>query len=212
MAPPATAPDQTAAPGERAAQASEASVIYHSIKPAIAEFKDSPFLKFLYQYLYSIRSKMWSKMHLESEGAYAVSAELIRTIRFIYEENHDSAESQNYIWRQELDRVFSHLFASFGAFRAKHPIEVEVIMGLIRGCEYQAMIPYAPGVVNEPRDASASGAPSQESSGSSSSREPSGAAKKYVQIVGFVHKRWLQRGLDWPDEDKLVHQAMRDSN
>jgi hypothetical protein len=87
---------QSAAPQEDGPGGSgetEASIIFNSIKPSIADFDGSPFLKFLYQYLYSIRSKMWSKMHLESEGAYAVSAELIRTVRFIYEENHDPVES-----------------------------------------------------------------------------------------------------------------------
>ena len=60
---------------------------------------------------------MWSKSHLESEGAYAISAELIRTIRFIYEENRDPVKSQNYVWRQEIDKVFAELFTNFGNFK-----------------------------------------------------------------------------------------------
>jgi hypothetical protein len=60
---------------------------------------------------------MWSKSHLESEGAYAISAELIRTIRFIYEENNDPAKSQNYVWRQEIDKVFAELFKNFGNYK-----------------------------------------------------------------------------------------------
>jgi hypothetical protein len=79
---------------------------------------------------------MWNKMHLESEGAYAISSELIRTIRFIYEENVDPSKSQNHIWRKEIDRVFVNLFANFGSFRVKYPVEIEVVMGLIKGCEY----------------------------------------------------------------------------
>ena len=60
---------------------------------------------------------MWSKSHLESEGAYAISAELIRTIRFIYKEKYDHAKSQNYVWRQEIDKVFAELFTNFGNFK-----------------------------------------------------------------------------------------------
>lgn len=71
----------------------EAQVIFFAVHPQIAVFSESSFLKFIFQYLYNMRSKMWHKTCLESEGAYAVSCELIRTIRFIYEVNHDPENS-----------------------------------------------------------------------------------------------------------------------
>ena len=69
----------------------EAQIIYHKIESKIGKFDKSPFIKFLYQYLTSIRSKMWSKSCLESEGSFAISCEIIRTIRLMYEENSEPA-------------------------------------------------------------------------------------------------------------------------
>jgi hypothetical protein len=98
--------------------------------------------------------------------------------------------------------VFANLFANFGSFRVKYPVEIEVVMGLIRGCEYQAMIPYAPGVVTESKAAAARDVPQPDSGSASNAASPQ---KKYVQVIGFVHKRWLQRGLDWGEADKRVY-------
>lgn len=38
-----------------------------------------------------------------------------------------------------------------------------------------------------------------------------GKQMKYVQVIGFVHKKWLQRTLDWGEEEKRVYSVMRDS-
>jgi hypothetical protein len=47
---------------------------------------------------------MWSKSCLESEGSYAISCEIVKTLRFIYEENFDSA-SKNHNWRVEIEQA-----------------------------------------------------------------------------------------------------------
>lgn len=35
--------------------------------------------------------------------------------------------------------------------------------------------------------------------------------RKYVQVMGFVHKKWLHRTLEWGEEEKRVFPVMRDS-
>lgn len=91
---------------------------------------------------------MWSKSCLESEGSYAISCEIIKTLRFIYEENYE-ADAPNNIWRVEIDAAISKLFKSnnFGQYKKNFPIELEIVMSLIRGCEYLGMTPYASAVV-----------------------------------------------------------------
>jgi hypothetical protein len=46
--------------------------ILHQMQPE-AKFEQSMFLKFLFNYLLSLRSKMWCASDAESEGQYAVS-------------------------------------------------------------------------------------------------------------------------------------------
>jgi hypothetical protein len=47
------------------------------------KFEKSLFIKFMFNYLYCLRSKMWSSSDVESEGLYAVSQTLSATIREI---------------------------------------------------------------------------------------------------------------------------------
>lgn len=128
-------------------------------------------MKFIYQYLYNIRHKMWNKSSIESEGAYAVSCELIRTIRYIYEENYDPQNSQNYKWRLLMDMVFEHLFKNFSSFNSSHPIELEIVMSLVRGCDYQGLLPYASAFISDNKSTADS---------SSSEKVPKVASKSYV--------------------------------
>lgn len=58
------------------------SRILNQVKPKV-KFEKSNFLRFLYNYLFSMRSKMWSTNDAESHGQYAVTltvSELLRTI------------------------------------------------------------------------------------------------------------------------------------
>lgn len=52
---------------------------------------------------------MWSDSCLESEGSYAISCEVIKTLRFIYEENYE-ADATNNVWRVEIEETISKLF------------------------------------------------------------------------------------------------------
>ena len=84
-------------------------------------------------------------------------------------------------------------------------------MSLIRGCEYQGMIPYASAIVTEPQ-ASSDNHSHRDSNSEAKSSENVALNKKYVHIVGFVHKKWLQRGLDWSEDEKRVYEIMKDAN
>jgi hypothetical protein len=91
---------------------------------------------------------MWSKSCLESEGSFAISCNIIKTLRFIYEVNH-STTARNHVWRTEIESAISSLFKSnnFSRYKKNFPIELEIVMSLIRGCEYMGMMPHASAVV-----------------------------------------------------------------
>jgi hypothetical protein len=42
-------------------------------------------MQFLFSYLVNLRSKIWDKNGLESEGTYAVTSEIVRLLRFLTE-------------------------------------------------------------------------------------------------------------------------------
>lgn len=56
--------------------------ILHKVK-STTQFEGSLFAKFLFNYLLSLRSKMWSLSEAESEGQYAVSQLVAETLRII---------------------------------------------------------------------------------------------------------------------------------
>jgi hypothetical protein len=73
------------------------------------------------------------------------------------------------------------------------------------------MIPYASAIVTEPQ-ASSDNHSNRDSNTETKSSENLALNKKYVHIVGFVHKKWLQRGLDWSEDEKRVYEIMKDAN
>ena len=56
--------------------------ILHKVQPK-AKFANSMFIRFLFNYLLSLRSKMWSGADAESDGQYAVSQAVSATLRVI---------------------------------------------------------------------------------------------------------------------------------
>lgn len=142
---------------------------------------------------------MWSKMTLESEGAYALSCEILRTLRLIHEESG----SLNQKWRNELEDLMRNVFMNFGTIRHHSPVDLELVMGLVRGCEFLGMMPYAAGVVTEKRS-------SEEPSAGGGKDSAGGQRKKYVQVVGFVQRRWLSRPAEASEGEQRVHNVMKD--
>lgn len=187
---------------QAAARQTEAKLIYNQLSEysKITKGLQSPFLRFLYAYLHSIRSKMWSKMTLESEGAYAVSCEILRTLRLIHEESG----SLNQKWRVELEDLMRSVFMNFGTIKHHSPVDLELVMGLVRGCEFLSMTPYAAGFVNEKRSA-------EEPLESGDKDSASAPRKKYVQVVGFVQRKWLSRSAESSESEQRVHNTMKDS-
>ena len=194
--------DSTEHKDQAAGSPTEAQLIYGQLSEysEISSSLGSPFLRFLYAYLYSIRSKMWSKMSLESEGAYAVSCEILRTLRLIHEESG----SLNRTWRDELEKLMNEVFTNFGTIKHQSPIDLELVTGLIRGCEFLGMMPYATGVVNEKRSA-------EEAPEEGKEDAKGGQRKKYVQVVGFVQRKWLSRSAEASESEQRVHGVMKDS-
>ena len=79
-------------------------------------------------------------------------------------------------------------------------------MSLIRGCEYKGMMPFASAVVIDNKIDSNTGTETTQKG-----NRISDIQRKYVKVIGFVHKKWLHRTIDWGEEEKRVFPIMRDS-
>lgn len=91
---------------------------------------------------------MWSKLTLESEGSYAVSCEILRTLRLIQEESGDLNKKLS----DELDNLVKKTLSNFGQMKSQSPIDLEIVLGLVRGCEFLGMMPNAAAIVNEKKN------------------------------------------------------------
>jgi len=116
------------------------SIINAQVK--IVNFLTVPFIGFLFRFALTIREKMWSKTQLDSEGGYAVSQELISTMRAIYERSSDE-KSNNHPWHLSLKTNIEQIFEEnkLSKFKTDSSIELETLFSLIRGCEYLGMMP-----------------------------------------------------------------------
>jgi len=109
--------------------------ILNKIQPTL-KFKNSKFLCFIHHYLLSIRQKMWAKSAIESQGQYAISCELARLLRFIYE----SQSSEAHPWRKEISTLICSLVKDYR--KINKPREVEVLLSLIPGADFTGLAPY----------------------------------------------------------------------
>ena len=55
------------------------------IKNPSTKVEGSLFMTFLYSYLLDLRSKIWYKNGVESEGTYAITSEIVRFLRYLTE-------------------------------------------------------------------------------------------------------------------------------
>jgi hypothetical protein len=53
------------------------------IKNATTKVEGSVFMSFLHSYLLDLRSKIWYKNGVESEGTYAITSEIVRFLRYL---------------------------------------------------------------------------------------------------------------------------------
>lgn len=136
---------------------------------------------------------MWTDNALESEGAYAVSSELLNTIRHIYESNGKEG-SKYFAWYSDINAALCSVFegSNLVKFKKEATQELEALMGLIRGCEYLGLMPYCKAEVIE------SGERKRE---------------KMIKVLGFVNRKWLTyKTIDWALEETRIHQTMQDTN
>jgi hypothetical protein len=144
---------------------------------------------------------MWSKLTLESEGSYAVSCEILRTLRLIQEESGDLNKKLS----DELDNLVKKVLSNFGELKSSSPIDLEIVLGLVRGCEFLGMMPYAAAIVNEKKN--------QEQTTENSRKDSSTVQqKKFVQVVGFVQRKWMSRSAEASESEQRVYTQMKESS
>ena len=86
------------------------------------------FLKFLFNYLLSLRSKMWCASDAESEGQYAVSQTVSATLRVI-----GSVHGKGDFWSRVLKEETTKALLNIGNLRLD---EADAILSLLPGGEY----------------------------------------------------------------------------
>ena len=98
-----------------------------------------------------------------------------------------------------MDRVFDNLFKNFSSYKSSNPVELEIVMSLIRGCEYQGLVPFASAFISENKT---------DEEGSSKAKSKGSKPKTFVQVIGFVQRKWMQRDIEGSDEYKKVYNTM----
>lgn len=101
--------------------------ILHKIQPK-AKFASSMFLRFLFNYLLSLRSKMWSTSDAESDGQYAVSQTVSATLRVI-----SSVQGHGGLWSKALKEETTNALLSLESLPVE---EADAILSLLPGGEY----------------------------------------------------------------------------
>lgn len=115
-------------------------------------------------------------MTLESEGSYAVSCEILKTLRLILEESGEL----NKVWSEQLSSLIQKVIQQYNTLKSKSPLDLELVLGLVRGCEFMGMMPYCTVVVNDKKSST------EQQAVESSKRDTSAKNKKYGQVIGFV--------------------------
>lgn len=100
--------------------------ILHKIQPS-AKFESSMFLKFLFNYLLSLRSKMW-KADAESEGQYAVSRTVSATLRVL-----GSVQGVGACWSRALKEEIAKALKNIETLPVD---EADGILSLLLGGEF----------------------------------------------------------------------------
>ena len=106
--------------------------ILHGLKPQ-AKFDGSMFIKFLFNYLLSLRTKMWSPTDAGSEGLYAVSRAVAAMLRAI---SSAHGQAQNQTWGQLLMKETRAALLGIGELQVE---EADAFFSLVAGGEYGAI-------------------------------------------------------------------------
>lgn len=106
--------------------------ILHGLKPQ-AKFDGSMFIKFLFNYLLSLRTKMWSPTEAGSEGLYAVSRAVAAMLRAI---SSAQGQAQNQTWGQLLMKETRAALLGIEKLQVE---EADAFFSLVAGGEYGAI-------------------------------------------------------------------------
>ncbi|CDW73494.1 UNKNOWN [Stylonychia lemnae] len=109
---------------------SQAYEILNKVIPSV-KFEDSLFLKFLYNYLLSIRHKMWTKSGIESEGQYAVTQEISGIFRSLICLDQQTPRLKSYT-QAKVTFVLNNL-------DNLHLEEIDLWLGFLPGCGFYGL-------------------------------------------------------------------------
>lgn len=113
------------------------SRILNKVQPKV-KFEKSSFLRFLYNYLFTMRSKMWSTTDAESDGQYAVTltaSDLLRSMHAM----------EGSVWANQIKAEITSALLSVETFSVQ---ETDVVMSLLPGGEYGGMTSGQPAITN----------------------------------------------------------------
>jgi len=99
--------------------------ILHKVQPK-AKFANSMFIRFLFNYLLSLRSKMWSGADAESDGQYAVSQAVSATLRVI-----GSVRAAD--WSKQVKEEITNALLTVESLPVP---EADAVLSLLPGGEY----------------------------------------------------------------------------
>ena len=102
------------------------------IKNTAVKINGSLFMQFLYSYLIDLRSKIWNKNGLESEGTYAVTSEIVRLLRFLTE-----GCSQDHFRTTGRAKLREFLAQPFDQWDIQ---EADVIMSILNGGTFTTLM------------------------------------------------------------------------
>lgn len=111
--------------------------ILHKVQPKV-KYEKSVFLRFLYNYLISMRSKMWNTKDAESDGQYAVTlavSDLLRTMSGM-------SDSE---WSKQIKMEITDAIMQIEQLSVP---EADAIMSLLPGGEYGGMTAGSPAINN----------------------------------------------------------------
>jgi hypothetical protein len=107
-------------------EGSQAHRMINAVRPFL-KFEQSQFIRFFYNYLLTIRQKIWCNTDADSENMYSVSQVISSLIRYLT--NQNQIKEWQKIIREETVKALKNL-------KALSPEESDVVFSLLSGGEY----------------------------------------------------------------------------
>lgn len=118
--------------------------ILQSFKTSI-KFENSAFLQFLFQYLLSIRSAMFDKQEVQSQGNYEISQDIARIFRRIMNTN-DNSNGQGKDWNSTIR---SAIINAFNSLEKLSQAEQDALFAIQIGADFTRISIGNPAITNQ---------------------------------------------------------------